>query len=144
MPLCLSAGAAVATLAVNAFTLAWMHSIEKTRWEEDWRIEDRQLRVVAARIAGSSAGMEPPADAILHDGTWHYRPALPPLPQVLLSHSPYAGSYELCVAGGCRPIADYLPGLPAQATLRLAACAGEKAVATGTPLPSTVGAGRRR
>ena len=98
----------------------------------------------AARIAGSGAGMEPPADAILHDGTWHYRPALPPLPQVLLSHSPYAGSYELCVAGGCRPIADYLPGLPAQATLRLAACAGEKAVATGTPLPSTVGAGRRR
>ncbi len=123
MPLCLSAGAAVTVVAVNAFTLAWMHSIEKTRWEEDWRVEGQLLRVVAARIQGSGAGMEPPADALLRDGRWHYRPSLPPLAEVLLSHSPYAGSYELCVAGRCQPMADYLPGLARQATLRLTACA---------------------
>ncbi|RDE52551.1 MAG: DUF1850 domain-containing protein [Candidatus Accumulibacter meliphilus] len=130
MPLCLSAGAAataVTVVAVNAFTLAWMHSIEKTRWEEDWRVEGTLLRVVAARIQGSGAGMEPPADALLRDGSWHYRPSLPPLPQLLLSHSPYAGSYELCVDGGCQPLADYLPGLARQATLRLTACANEAA-----------------
>jgi hypothetical protein len=56
MPLCLSAGAATAALAVNAFTLAWMHSIEKTRWEEDWRIEGSLLRVVAASIRGQRRG----------------------------------------------------------------------------------------
>jgi hypothetical protein len=131
MPLCLSAGAATAALAVNAFTLAWMHSIEKTRWEEDWRIEGSLLRVVAARIEGSGAGMEPPADALLRDGRWHYRPSLPALPKVLLSHSPYAGSYELCVDGVCQPIAHYLPGLPREATLIFSACT--KTTAGRTP-----------
>ncbi|EXI77295.1 MAG: hypothetical protein AW10_03886 [Candidatus Accumulibacter appositus] len=127
MPLCLSAGAAASVLAVNAFTLAWTHSIEKTRWEEDWRLEGQQLHVVAARIVGSGAGMEPPADAILRDGIWHYRPSLPPLAEVLLSHSPYAGSYQLCVDGVCQPIAHYLPGLPRVVTLLLRDCANEVA-----------------
>ncbi len=127
MPLCLSAGSIVAVVAVNAFTLAWTHSIEKTRWEEDWRLEGQQLRVVAARIVGSGAGMEAPAGAVLRDGTWHYRPVLPPLPQVLLSHSPHAGSYELCVDGDCQPIAHYLAGLPRVATLLLSACATQAA-----------------
>jgi hypothetical protein len=123
--LCLSVGvdaAASTVLAANAFTLAWMHSIEKTRWEEDWRVEEQQLHVVAARITGSGAGMEPPPDAVLRDGVWHYRPKLPPLPTLLLAHSPYAGSYQLCVAGECRRIADHLPGLPREATLLLSAC----------------------
>lgn len=137
MPVCLSAGAVTAALAVNAFTLAWMHSIEKTRWEEDWRVEGPLLRVVAARMQGSGAGMEPPPDALLRDGSWHYRPTLPPLPQVLLSHSTYAGSYELCVDGDCQPMAHYLPGLPREATLLLTACAGERA---GTK-PAAVAAG---
>jgi hypothetical protein len=39
MSLCLAAGALSAVLAINAFTLSWIHSIEKIRWEEDWRIE---------------------------------------------------------------------------------------------------------
>ena len=143
MPLCLSVGLAAAAstvLAANAFTLAWMHSIEKTRWEEDWRVEGQQLRVVAARITGSGAGMEPPPDAILRDGVWHYRPKLPALPRVLLAHSPYAGSYQLCVAGDCRPIADHLPGLPREATLVLSACgdgsAGAEAAALAVAAPT--------
>ncbi|HRF74339.1 MAG TPA: DUF1850 domain-containing protein [Accumulibacter sp.] len=123
MPLCLSAGAAAAVVAANAFTLAWTHSIEKTRWEEDWLVEDAYLSVVAARIQGSGAGMEPPADAVLRGGTWHYRSKVAPLPRLLLSHSPYAGSYELCVNASCRPVGDYLAGLPREATLVLAPCA---------------------
>ena len=34
MPLCLAAGIVAATLAVDSFTLAWTHSIEKQRWED--------------------------------------------------------------------------------------------------------------
>jgi hypothetical protein len=88
MSLCLAAGAAGAVLAVNGFTLAWMHSIEKIRWEEDWRIVGRELVITEARIRGTGAGMEPPADARLSNGVWHYRPATPPQAVLRLTHSP--------------------------------------------------------
>lgn len=122
MPLCLAAGALAATLATGAFTLAWTHSIEKVRWEEDWRIVDARLLLVAARIRGTGAGMEMPAGAVLRDGVWHYRPDLPPQARVLLAHSPHAAGYTLCIDGRCRPLADFLPGLPETATISLAAC----------------------
>lgn len=122
MPVCLSAGTAAAVVAVNAFTLGWTHSIEKTRWEEDWRLEGRQLRVVAARIVASGAGMEPPPDAVLRNGVWHYQPTLPAQAELLLAHSPYAGTYVLCADDDCQPIANLLSGLARQATLRIAAC----------------------
>lgn len=122
MPLCLAAGALAATLATGAFTLAWTHSIEKVRWEEDWRIVDAQLLLVAARIRGTGAGMEMPAGAVLRDGVWHYRPDLPPQTRVLLAHSPHAAGHALCIDGHCRPLADVLPGLPETATISLAAC----------------------
>ncbi len=122
MALCLSAAAAVAVLAMNSFTLAWTHSIEKIRWEEDWRLAEGRLQLVAARVRGTGAGMEPPSDAVLRDGVWHYRPHLAPLDELLLAHSPSVKAYDICAVAGCRPLPDYLPGLPAQATLRLAAC----------------------
>ncbi len=56
MALCLSAGALAASLAVQSFTLAWTYSIEKVRWDEDWRVGER-LELVAARILGAGAGM---------------------------------------------------------------------------------------
>jgi hypothetical protein len=77
MPLCLTAGTVSVVLVANAFTLAWTHSIEKIRWEEDWQVVGERLQVVAARIRGSGAGMEPPAGAVLQEGVWHYRPAMP-------------------------------------------------------------------
>ena len=123
MSLCLAAGALSAVLAVNAFTLSWIHSIEKIRWEEDWRIEAGALVIDEARIRGSGAGMEPPDDAVLRDGVWHYRPALPPLPALRLTHSPYTAGYELCVAGRCRPLAQYLPGIDNTAVIELRPCA---------------------
>lgn len=126
MPLCLAAGAASAVIAANAFTLAWTHSIEKTRWEEDWRIETGALVVDEARIRGSGAGMEPPAGARLENGTWHYVPAQTRHVVLRLTHSPHAAGYELCTDRGCRLLADLLPGLKdnpdTTAVIELTAC----------------------
>ena len=68
---CLSLAAALqgtpaVFVPVTQFTLAWTHSIEKVRWEEDYRVELDPLtqlpvlHATAARIQGSAAGMEPP------------------------------------------------------------------------------------
>lgn len=120
--ICLAAGVIAATLPLSAFTLAWTHSIEKIRWEEDWRVEGRALVVTEARIRGSGAGMEPPPGAALKNGVWHYRPALPPQTVLRLTHSPYTSGYELCVEGHCRPLADHLPGLPDTAIIEAYPC----------------------
>ena len=123
MALCLATGAVSAVLAINSFTLAWMHSIERVRWEEDWRVDAGQLQIVAARIKGSGAGMEPPDDAVLQGGAWHYRPRVAAMDRLTLAHSPYTAGYELCTGGSCRLLADYLPGIEESATIVLAACA---------------------
>lgn len=94
------------------FTLAWTHSIEKTRWEEDYAVErtPRGLRLLArdARIRGSGAGMEPPAGAVLRDGWYVYRPSTPPLEELHLTRSPFTADYDWCVDGRCRPLQDLL------------------------------------
>ena len=122
MPLCLSAGTLSATLMIQGFTLAWMHSIEKVRWEEDWRIEGKQLNLVAARVKGFGAGMEPPPGAVLREGAWHYRPGLAPLESLNLAHSPYTQGYDLCSVESCRPLAEHLPGIGNTAIIVLDTC----------------------
>lgn len=116
--LCLGlAGAVQAQLPVSAFTLAWDHSVEKIRWEEDYRVSEQGLRLEQARIRGSGAGMEIPADAVLHDGFWHYTPHLPPLPLLRLGRAPGIEDYELCVDGHCRAMSAWIgpPESPAAA-----------------------------
>lgn len=139
--LCLSVGALSATIAVVEFTLAWTHSIENVRWEEDWRIEGAALHLDAARLRGSGAGMEIPDGARLVDGVWHFRPTLPPQPDLRLANSLYpplqvdlpdnpllAAPYELCTDDGCRPLTARLPdppggpGLPAYSPILLTPC----------------------
>jgi len=120
--LCLAAGAVSAVLAVEGFTLAWTHSIEKIRWEEDWRIEAGALVVTEARIRGTGAGMEPPQGSVLKGGVWHYRPTVPPQKVVQLAHSPYTRGYELCFGGRCRPLADHLPGIDNNAVIEIREC----------------------
>lgn len=112
--LCLAAAAITVALPLQSFTLAWTHSIEKIRWEEDYRITGQYLELMEARILGSGAGMEPPEGAVLKDGVWHYRPALPPLPSLRLTRSGYVADYELCADGKCRPLRD-LVGTEAEA-----------------------------
>ncbi|MDD2382929.1 MAG: DUF1850 domain-containing protein [Sulfurospirillaceae bacterium] len=120
--LCLTAGALSATLHIQAFTLAWMHSVEKIRWEEDWRIEGKNLHIVEARVKGSGAGMEPPLGSVLYDGYWHYTPSIKPLSSVSLMHSPYTKGYEICFDATCKPLADFLPGIASTDSIVLHAC----------------------
>jgi len=122
MPLCLAAGAVAATLALDSFTLAWTHSIEKLRWEEDWRAAGPVLVLAEARVRGSGAGMEPPPGAVFDAGAWHYRPALPPQAVLRLTHSPHAAGYELCTAHRCVPLVEYLPGIDNTAVIEIRSC----------------------
>lgn len=118
---CIFAAGAMITLPVESFTLAWVHSIEKVRWEEDYRVAGTELEAVAARIKGSAAGMEPPSGAVLKDGWWQYRPAQTRHAELRLTRSRYTADYELCTAGVCRSLAEIAP--QAEGVTRIAACA---------------------
>ena len=118
MSLCLLAGGKLTVLATAAFTLSWTHSVERTEWEEDWRVTPAGLEIVAARIRGSGAGMEPGPDAVLADGWWTYAPDLPPLRELVLGNSGAAQAWTLCGGGRCLTLGAE-PGQP----LRLAPCA---------------------
>lgn len=132
--ICLIAGLLVAPFGDDV-TLRWMHSIQKTVWEEDYHREQEGLLLIAARVRGTGAGMEPPPDAVLRDGAWHYRPDLPALPRVLLRHSPHVPPYELCSENRCRPVTAWLPGLPADAVIELAPCRPAPATSSTTVSP---------
>lgn len=99
-------------MPAQRFTLAWTHSIEKTRWEEDYVVDRHgstpRLRASSARVRGSGAGMEPPPDAVLRDGWYEYQPSLPPSP-LRLTRSAYTPDYDWCDAAGCRPLGAWLP-----------------------------------
>lgn len=112
---CLANAAGATALAVNAFTLAWTHSIEKVRWEERWRVEAAALVLEAVRVRGFGAGMEPPAEAVLHDGVWEWRPGSRHA-VLRLTRSGYTADYEWCGGegegegeAGCVPLSAILP-----------------------------------
>ena len=106
LSLCLANAGVVKTLAVAAFTLVWTHSIEKTEWQEDWRVTANQLELVQARVKGSGAGMEPPADARLVGGWFQWQAKRAPIPEVLLGNSGAAGEWQLCSDGNCRTLSE--------------------------------------
>lgn len=107
MSLCVLAGGKVATVVATLFTLSWTHSVEKTVWEERWRVTAGGLEIVEARIQGSGAGMDPPAEARRVDGWWVYRPALSPLPELVLAASGATGAgWRLCAGGRCRMLGE--------------------------------------
>ncbi|QIR76817.1 DUF1850 domain-containing protein [Sulfurospirillum diekertiae] len=118
----MSSGAVTVTLFLNSFTLAWMHSVEKIRWEEQWRIEGNSLHVLSASIRGSGAGMEPPLDSIFKEGAWHYTPHVPPQKELRLAHSPFTKEYELCFDERCTPLNEFFTSLPQIDTIVLEAC----------------------
>jgi hypothetical protein len=99
----------------QAFTLAWTHSIEKVRWEEDYRIvksgDDRSASLVGvfARVRGSGAGMEPGTGARWRDGWFEYPTTGHALTALHLSRSEFVPDYELCLTDGCRPMSQWLP-----------------------------------
>lgn len=137
MSLCLVAGAVSAVLAVDNFTLAWTHSIEKIRWEEDWQVSRQHLVLTEARIRGTGAGMEPPEGAVLKGGVWHYRLPLPPQAALRLTHSPHTAGYELCIIGHCVPLAEQLPGLATYSVIELDSCNDQQPKAGLKPSETT-------
>ncbi len=82
-------------------TLAWEHTVEKVRWEEDYVARGDTLELVEARLRGTGAGMEMPAESQLFDGAWHYRPRLPSLRKVYLRNSQLPLGYDVCWNGKC-------------------------------------------
>lgn len=102
--LCLLAAGITVRIATAAFTLGWLHTVEHTRWEEDWRVDADRLVLVEARIQGSGAGMEPPPEARLENGRWVWRPAGRSQPDLVMRRAAGAGDWTLCAADGCRPL----------------------------------------
>jgi hypothetical protein len=101
-----AADAPVARLPVEDFSLAWTHSVERIEWREDWRIVTGKLVLDEARVRGNGAGMEVPDGAKLVDGSWVYRPHVPPQERLNLANSSFTADYRICVKDGCRDLAD--------------------------------------
>lgn len=118
----MAAAGLVVSLPLQAFTLMWTHSIEKIRWEEDYRIVDATLYLATARIRGSGAGMEPPDGAILRNGVWHYQPAQNRFPSLTLARSPYVADYFLCWETSCSPMANLIGSVEKAPVVELQAC----------------------
>ena len=129
--LCLALAASAAApvfVPGTQFTLAWTHSIEKVRWEEDYAVLPAPapgaapvLQATAARVQGSAAGMEPPPGARLRCGWYHYHPAQTTHTELTLTRSEFTADYELCPQGACQPLGYWLAS--DGHTTRLWACA---------------------
>ena len=101
-----AADAPVARLPVEDFSLAWTHSVERIEWREDWRIANGKLVLDEARVRGNGAGMEVPDGAKLVDGSWVYRPHVPPVERLNLANSSFTADYRICAKDGCRNLVD--------------------------------------
>lgn len=100
-------------LPVTDFVLAWEHSIEKVRWEETYSItidqhNKPQLVAGIAKIKGSAAGMEPPADAILKNGWYEYQPDMYPSVPLQLTRSGFTADYQFCIENKCQEMEGIL------------------------------------
>lgn len=102
MSLCIAASGTVIALAANAFSLSWTHSVEKTIWVEEWRVESNRLVAVEAIVQGSGAGIAQPDDAVRTERGWTYTPTLPPLEKLTLASSgATVSAWTLCANGEC-------------------------------------------
>lgn len=116
---CLALAAQLSTtvfVPATTFTLAWTHSIEKIRWEEDYAVQadpasPHQARLVArkARIKGSGAGMEPPEGAQFVNGWYEYVPGARSDQSLLLTRSEFTPDFDWCVQGHCQTMGQLLP-----------------------------------
>ncbi len=105
MSLCILAGTKITTFAVSFFTLTWFHSVEKTEWQEDWKIINSKLKIVEARIKGSGAGMEPPENSKLVKGWYVYSPKVSTKDEILLATSETnIKNWSVCFNGKCQEL----------------------------------------
>jgi len=97
-----------ATIPAETITLSWNHSVEKTRWEEDYIIRDKRLVLTTARVQGSGAGMEPGRGGMRRGAWWEYRPDLAPQAHITLANSVFTEDYRLCAEDDCRTLDSWL------------------------------------
>jgi hypothetical protein len=137
------AGVVRATLPGPEFTLAWTHSVEKTRWEETYRIDGDRLVLAEARVGGSGAGMEPPSGAQLRDGRWTWQPRSAHS-ELRLTESTFTKDYTLCANGGCADLGDRVGTTADGEIVTVRAC--EIGTSVGTPAGASDGisAGREQ
>ena len=102
-------GSTLHVFPTDRITLKWMHTVEKTPWEEDYRIVDGALIIEEARITSGGAGMEPPRDAVWSSGWWRYKPAIAPLKDVILANSEFGQGYTICRGNTCQLLRDLIP-----------------------------------
>ncbi len=115
------AGVVRATLPGPEFTLAWEHSVEKTQWDERYRLDGDSLTLVEARVEGNGAGMEAPPGAQLRAGHWSWKPNSPH-PELRLTRSTYTADYMLCSAGRCASLGAWTGPTPQGGVVTLRPC----------------------
>ena len=126
-PLCLLvAGVVRATLPAPEFTLAWRHSVEKTRWEEHYRVQGDELLLAEARVEGTGAGMEPPPEAVFRGGWWTWQPRRT-VADLMLARSSATSDYVLCWRDRCSDLGAIIGSAPDNSPVTIAACASTTA-----------------
>jgi hypothetical protein len=120
MGLCIIAGGTTvaAYAGIAAFTLAWTHTVERTEWREDWQVAGDRLVLVEAHTHGDAAGLQVPAGARLESSGWSWRPAIEPVPELILRRSDATADWRVCMDGECRDLAAAADADP----VRLVAC----------------------
>jgi hypothetical protein len=108
MEFCLLAAGAIIRLGTAALTLAWTHSVQKTRWEEDWRIQSGMMQIAESRIEGTGAGMEPGQSATFDGKWWRWKPDMQPLKETVLRRSGATADWQVCIEGQCKPMSAYV------------------------------------
>ena len=103
---CFALATALSTVVfpTQSVTLSWIHSVEKVRWEEDYRLHGDKMILSEARIRSSGAGMDAISGATWENGYWRYTPILGLLSSVRLANSEFAQGYTLCWDERCRPL----------------------------------------
>ena len=99
------AAAALVVLPTQSATLSWLHTVEKTTWEEDYAASAAGVTITEARIEAFGAGMEAPASAVRDGRWWRYRPSVL-RESVDLANSAFGDGYTICWNSTCRPLAS--------------------------------------
>ena len=105
--LCLSGGGTQRFISADRFELGWMHSIEKTNWNEFWRVVNNELVLDWASVQTSGAGMDIPENAVFRDGAYYYRVDRN-LSELRLFQVSSPFEYRLCVNSSCKSIESWL------------------------------------
>lgn len=91
-------------LPVRTFTLKWVHSIERSGWEETWRVTADGFLPVSARIKTGGSGMEPPPSSNFLDGWYVYVPNIGPVLEIVIPDSDFTPPMQICVQDDCAPL----------------------------------------